>query len=255
VNCAERFYVYGLVAADHSIAPGSLGLGVAGATVELRSYGALSALVSAVGLVKVEQTRRNMVAHTALLERVMAQTTVLPVRFGTIAPGADALKSCIAANEEVFCQAILQIDGRVELGVKATWREGIVFAEILAADVSLVRLRNYLRDRPASETYYERLELGRRIEEQLNDRRSVEAAAIIAELAPFADREAELKTLDDQMVLNRAFLVTRENERHFDKRMQILSDSRQARLMFRYVGPIPPYNFVKLQADWQMGSL
>jgi hypothetical protein len=63
-----------------------------------------------------------------------------------------------------------------------------------------------------------------------------------------------LKTLDDDMVLNRAFLVSRANEPQFDARMRALSESQEARMVFRYIGPVPPYNFVQLRADWQMGA-
>jgi hypothetical protein len=250
----ERFYVYGLVAAGQRLDPAALGTGVGGAAVTLRGEGALQALVSPVDAGEVAQTRRNLLAHTALLERVMAQATVLPVRFGTVAPGEAALNACITTNQAAFSAAMAAIDGKVELGVKASWREGVVFAEIIASDASLARLRNRLRDRPASETYYERVELGRQIEQALAKRRTADAEAILAELAPLADGEAELKTLDDDMVLNRAFLVSRANEPQFDARMRSLSESREGRMVFRYVGPVPPYNFVQLRADWQMGA-
>jgi hypothetical protein len=254
MTVAERFYVYGMVAAEPMLDPASWGTGVGGADIVLRGNGALRALVSRIEPGPVAQTRRNLLAHTALLERVMTQTTVLPVRFGTVAPGEDALNACIATNEAAFRTAMADIDGKVELGVKASWREGVVFAEIVASNAAVARLRNRLRDRPASETYYERVELGRQVEQALVKRRAAEAEAILAELAPLADREAELKTLDDDMVLNRAFLVSRANEPQFDARMRALSESQEARMVFRYIGPVPPYNFVQLRADWQMGA-
>lgn len=255
MSASDRFYVYGMVAADPALDANAWGTGVSGAAVMLRGDGGLRALVSRIDPGPVAQTRRNLLAHTALLERVMQQVTVLPVRFGTVAPGEDALNACIATNEAAFRAAMADIDGKVELGVKASWREGVVFAEIVATNATVARLRNRLRDRPASETYYERVELGRQVEQALAQRRAAEAEAILAELSPLADRAAELKTLDDDMVLNRAFLVSRANEPQFDARMRALSESQEARMVFRYIGPVPPYNFVQLRADWQMGAV
>ncbi len=257
---ATALYVYGVTQEAVALDLAALGEGVGGAGVRLlqppaapslsREPRGLAALVSDIAPGPVAQTRRNMVAHTALLERAMAQATILPVRFGTVAPGETALAACIAANAAGFHAALRDIDGRVELGVKASWREGVVFAEIVAADPELCRLRDRLRSRPASETYYERVELGRRIEAALVQRRAAEAAAILAALAPLAEREVELRTVEEDMILNRAFLVRRENEAAFDARIAALAERTAARLSFRYVGPVPPYNFVHLQADW-----
>jgi hypothetical protein len=252
----EARYVYGRVDAAFAPTPDAeasppWGVGVCGAAVRLMtSRGGVAALISAVAPGPVAQTRRNMLAHTAVLERAMARLTVLPVRFGTIAPNATTLAACLARNDAAFRQALAEIEGRVELGVKASWREGVVFAEIIAGDAELCRLRDRLRSRPAQETYYERVELGRRVEAALAQRRAAEAATIIAMLAPLAERSAELRALDDDMIVNHAFLVPRAREQAFDARMEHVAERCGARVALRYVGPVPPYNFVTLRADW-----
>ncbi len=253
-NRNSAVYLYGLLEDAAKAETLNLGEGIGGAGVRLLPAGALTGLVSDVPSGPVAQTRRNMVAHTAVLEKAITQTDVLPVRFGTVVPSATALVTCILSNAGGFRSALRDINGRVELGVKASWRDGVVFAEIVAADAELCRLRDRLRTRPSSETYYERVELGRRVEAALAQRRTVETAAIVAELAPLAEREAELRTLDEDMVLNRAFLVRRENETAFDQRIQAVAERCADRMSFRYVGPVPPYNFVRLQVGWLNGA-
>jgi hypothetical protein len=243
-------YVYGLLHHAAALDGDGLGAGIGGHSVRLVSNSGLTALVSTVEPGSVAQTRRNMVAHTAVLERVLAKVTVLPLRFGTVAPSEAALSVCVAGNAASLIAALRGVDGRVELGVKASWRDGVVFDEIISADHGLRALRDRLRSRPASETYYERVELGRRIEAALAVRRAAETADILRALMPLAERQVELRTLADDMILNRAFLVLREHEEVFDNRMQAIVEDRGARLQFRYVGPVPPYNFVQLHTDW-----
>jgi hypothetical protein len=156
VAACDQLYIYGVLDACSAIGIDALGRGVAGGLVEILGHGSLRALVSTVDPGEVAQTRRNMLAHTAVLERTMAQATVLPVRFGTVAPDVDALSRCMARNEATFRTAMQTIEGRIELGVKASWRDGIVFAEILENDTDLCRLRDRLRDLPPSKTHYER---------------------------------------------------------------------------------------------------
>jgi hypothetical protein len=245
---SEPLYVYGLVDAA---APGAeLGQGLAAAPVARIPAGPLHAIVSAAPPLPVEGTRRNMLTHTAVLERVLGQADVLPLRFGTVAPDPGQLARGIAGTEAALREALEGVAGRVELGVKASWREGVAFREILAADPRLRALRDRLQARAAAETYYERIELGRRVEAAMLERRAAETAMLLAALSPLADREVELKVLDDGMVLNRAFLVRRADEAAFDAAMAALAEAHAARLEFRYVGPVPPYNFVTVRAGW-----
>jgi hypothetical protein len=251
---APPLYVYGVLSTPARLAGVPLGEGVNGSAVRLlqtdvSGQGGLGALVSEAGGT-VAQTRRNMVSHTAVLERAMAYATTLPVRFGTVAPSGAALVGCLAGQAAAFAEALGRIDGRVELGVKASWRQGVVLSDIMAEDHALSDFRDRLRHRPAAETYFDRVELGRRIEQALAARRDTAAAGIMAALGPLAEREVELRLLGEDMILNRAFLVRREHEAQFDARMQDLAGRCAPRMDFRYIGPVPPYNFVQLQAGW-----
>jgi len=250
---AGPVYVYGILPhpAPQS-RPGGLdiGPGVGGAPVDLLEAGDLAAIVSPVGGEPIARSRRNMLTHASVLERMMPQATVLPLRFGTVAPDQAALHACIAAHRGAFREALLGIEGRVELGLKASWRKDRVFNDIVERDHTLRQMRDRLQTRPAAETYYERIELGRRVEAALADRRTSETAAIMAELLPLAEREAELRAHDDDMVLNRAFLVPRAAEAAFDAAVARIAERFADRLEFRYVGPVPAFNFVSLRADW-----
>lgn len=251
----QALYVYGVLAANAQAVgaqAGGLGAGtgVGGGAVRLLQEEDLAVLVSDAAAAPVQRTRRNMLAHTAVLEQAMPHATVLPLRFGTVAPGESALRACMAANRAAFRSALRDIDGRVELGVKASWRPGHVFTHVVDRDPALRQLRDRLRSRPAGETYYDRIELGRRVEAALAQLRVSEAAAIMAELEPIADREAELRPHDDDMIFNRAFLVRRNAEPEFDAAVGRIADRCADRIEFRYVGPVPPFNFVSLQAGW-----
>jgi len=252
---AEPVYVYGVVPWSggddrHTAWTAGIGTGVGGAPVHLRAIGDLAAVVSLASSDPIARTRRNMLTHTSVLERVMPLATILPLRFGTVAPDEAALAACICANSSAFREALQGIEGRVELGLKASWHKGSVFTDIVERDHGLRQMRDRLQTRPAGETYYERIELGRRVEAALAERRASETAAIMAELLPLAERDAELRPHDEDMVLNRAFLVPQAAEAAFDAAVARIAERFGDRLEFRYVGPVPPFNFVSLRADW-----
>lgn len=248
-------YVYGVLAAQETAScMATLGAGIGAHSVRVLLADDLVALVSEAPSDTVARSRRNMLDHTSVLERAMQHATVLPLRFGTIAPSDSALRSCIAANRLAFRDELRSIEGRVELGLKVTWRTDSIFADIVERDQALRQMRDKLQTRPAGETYYERIELGRRVEAALAVRREAEQSAILADLAPLAERHESLRVHDEDMILNHAFLVPRAAEAGFDAAVARLAERSRDKLEFRYVGPVPPFNFVTLQAGWLTAS-
>jgi len=53
------------------------------------------------------------------------------------------------------------------------------------------------------------------------------------------------------MVLNAAFLVDEARQVEFDAAVERLDQEMGKRLIFKYVGPVPPYNFVNIVVTWE----
>jgi hypothetical protein len=246
----SRLYVYGLLPADATIVSALVSPGLGNLPVEFLAGRTMAALVSEGVPEPIAATRRNMLGHTAVLERAMGGVALLPVRFATLAPDREKLIACLDSYADAFAAALERVVGRIEVGVKAWWCDGMMPAEALHADPALAAWRDRLAARPAAETYYERIELGRRVEAALATRRQQVAEEITAVLAPLAERRVELRLLDDNMILNNAFLIRSTDEHAFDKEVERLDARFSEQLKFRYIGPVPPYNFVDLRTNW-----
>jgi hypothetical protein len=243
-----HLYVYGLSLAQDCYVPATAGL--SGATVSVQRNDDLAVLVSPLAVPEVTRARRNLLAHTGVLEEAHRAFSLLPFRFGTVAPDASTLGACIAANRARFHEALREIAGRVELGVKAAWKDGQMFASLAERDARVRALNARVRGRPEIETYYERIELGRNVESGLAALRAAETARLTAELAKIAERSASLPIQDDAAIFNEAYLVPRAREAEFDAAMERLSARCAGRIDLRYVGPMPAFNFVSMQAGW-----
>jgi hypothetical protein len=57
--------------------------------------------------------------HERVVERLMADRAVLPMRFGSKLPDDESLREALVANQESFVAALDRVRGRVELGVRA----------------------------------------------------------------------------------------------------------------------------------------
>lgn len=248
---SEGKYVYCIIRDSEPIQFTTLGIGERGDIVHTVHFKDLAAVVSDSPVIDYDQSRRNMMAHTKVLEEVMAQFAILPVRFGTVAPTLDAVIEKVLKRRREELEGLLQeIDDRVELGLKAFWYEKVIFQEVVEEHPTIRELRNGLMDRPPEETYYERIRLGEMIEAAMERKREEDAAKIIPRLRRLAYRSQINDPFTDRMVVNAAFLVDGEREAEFDQVIEQLDSEMGDRFMFKYVGPVPPYNFVNVVVHW-----
>jgi len=227
------------------------GIGERGDVVHTIVHQGVAAVVSDSPVMEYDQSRRNMMAHTTVLEEVMEEFTLLPVRFNTVAPESSAIiERLLAPRRDEFAQLLGQIDGRVELGLKAFWHDGMIFGEVLSENESIRKMRDSLEGRSLDASYYDRIQLGEAIEKALTQKRLRDEQMILSRIKPYAHKSRSNKTIGDRMVLNGAFLVDAAKEPDVDAAVQKLDQDFGDRLMFKYVGPVPPYNFVNIVVNW-----
>ena len=245
-------YMYCIIRSPEPRQFATRGIGERGDIVHTVPFMNLAAVVSDSPTVEYESSRRNMMAHTLVLEEVMREFTILPVRFSTVAPSAEAIQEKVLKRRfGEFNGLLTEMEGRVELGLKAFWYEGVIFHEIVEDDPPIRRLRDSLMGRTPEETYYERIRLGEVVEAAIWKKRDEDAEKILSPLRPLGYQSQVNKVVTDRMVLNAAFLVERSRQGEFDAAVKRLDEEMGKRLIFKYVGPVPPYNFVSIVVTWE----
>jgi len=204
----------------------TLGMGERGDFVRTINFKDLAAVASDSPELRYDNTRRNMMAHMRVLDEVMADYTVLPIRFDSVAPSPDAVREQLLKARYGELSALLDaMEGRIEMGLKAFWYEDVVFQD-------------------------ERIRLGELVEADLKSRRVKDADSIIERLRPLAEKTQVHATFADHMVVNAAFLIARTREAEFDAAIRRLDAEMGHRLLTKCVGPVAPYNFVNVHMRW-----
>ncbi len=247
---AERQYLYCFYRGDQPETFTSKGMGERGDQVGTIHYKDLSAVVSTSPEGEYDSSRRHMLNHTKVLEEVMERHSILPVRFNTISPDRPMLERLLVARYDELMSELERMDGKIEMGVKALWYEGIVFQEILAERTDIRHLRDSLQGKAPEKSYYERIRLGELVEEAVRQKRSMDEDMILTTLSPFAVQFRANEIFGERMIVNAAFLVERSREPEMDEAIRVLDAAQTQRVLFRYVGPVPPYNFVSLIIHW-----
>jgi len=246
----EREYLYCFLRESEPQNFDSKGMGSRGDPVTTIHYRELSAVISTSPVGEYETNRRNMLTHTRVQEEVMQSYSILPVRFNTVAPDRETLYRLLEQRYDELQGLLDGLMGKIEMGLKALCYEGIVFDELLADNTNIRRLRDSLQGRSADETYYERIRLGEMIETALGQKRTDEETRILDILRPYVDDIHTSPNIGERMIVNAAFLVDRRQEMALNAVIQALDAEMGKRILFRYIGPVPPYNFVNVVLVW-----
>jgi hypothetical protein len=243
----EGKYVYCVIETEQERNFGPMGVGARGDEVLTIGYDDLSMVVSNYPIAGCTASRENLIAHQVVIERMMNEfDSVLPVRFGTIASGADEVRNLLDRRRREFKDRLAAMDHKVELGVKAFWRDmHAVYDELLRENSSLKRRKEALR-RSGRADPKERIEIGRLVKESLEEKRQADAEELVDRLRRSSYDYRLNKTIGDEMFMNAAFLVGRGREREFDNVMDDLSEEHEGTVRFLYSGPLPVFNFVDI---------
>lgn len=166
----------------------------------------VSAVVSDIDTIEPEQSEENMRAHNEVLQDVLLSDqgrSIVPMQFGMSFKDRETLESLLKDASTTFTQALREVDGKVELGLK------IVSPDGGNSDEAAIR-----RD----------------------------AANRFDDLAAATEQGDQFS---DRLVLNRSYLIDRENQVAFNEAVGEFEEAH-GDLLVQYTGPWPPYNFVDI---------
>jgi len=195
-----------------------------------------------------EDLGRSLVKHQTIIERVMEDYAVIPMKFGTLACNNDEVAQILKRGYLQFKELLTHMDGKIELDVAATWDDlNNCIKEIGNEDKQIKELKAEISAKPPSETLQDKIKIGMMIKDALDKKREKEQAYIEDFLKEVAVDSQKHQVMDDTMILNCAFLLERAKEPDFDSRLKKLDEKYKQRVHFKCVGPLPPYSFATCQ--------
>jgi hypothetical protein len=243
----EGKYIYCIIEAkDKSEQFGSIGIGGRSDVVYTVCFNNIAAVVSNSPIKKYSVARENLIPHECAIEEVMKSYTVLPVRFATIAENEDKVKKILEKDHERFIDLLKNMEGKKELGLKAIFKEDVIYKDILEKYKEIKVLKEKIATLPSEKTYFQRAKIGEMVEAALEKEKEIYREDILETLSPLALEVKTNNTYGERMIINAAFLVERHKEAVFDQRVQELGEKYGDKMKFKYVGTLPPFNFVNL---------
>ena len=244
-------YLYAIAATDEEKTYGPIGIGDQKNEVHTVCYQDIAAVISASPIVRHSISRANTMAHQKAMEEVMKDYPILPVRFGTIGERIGPIvEKVLKARYDELQGALAYVEDKIELGLKALWADKeLPFKEIVEENKEIRVLRDRLLSRKVRPRR-DQIQLGDMVKKALDAKKVREEKAILNFFEGLWVEHKANKVMGDQMIMNSAFLVKKDEEKVFDEVVDKLAATYDGRMKFKYVGPVPPCNFVEIVVKW-----
>lgn len=237
-------YIYCIIEEKYDRNFGTIGIGNRKDLVTTLCYNDITAVISDTPMSKYVINKANLTAHEMVIEHVMKDYTVLPVRFCTIASNLEEIRSLLRRRHPEFKGLFRDMDNKIEMGLKVVWKNmDAIFGEISASNKIIKKLTSNTKglDRDM------KIEVGKQVQKALAKKKQDEKQLITRKLKRISVDVKENDVIGDAMLLNLACLIDRTHEKEFDNTINDLAAEFENRFVFKYVGPIPPFNFVNIK--------
>ncbi|MCG2762130.1 MAG: GvpL/GvpF family gas vesicle protein [Candidatus Atribacteria bacterium] len=195
-----------------------------------------------------ETLGRLLIKHQTIIEKIMKDYTIIPMKFGTFVADNDEVIKVLKRGYSKFRELFSMIDGKIELDLTAAWIDlNSIMKEISEKDKQIREFKTEIIKKPPSQNLQDRIKIGMMIKDELDKKKEKEQAYIIECLKEFTIDFQKHSVMDDKMILNCAFLIEKRKESDFDIKLKTLDEECKQKINFRCIGPLPSYSFFTCQ--------
>jgi hypothetical protein len=240
----QGIYLYGIVPLQIGAFPECKGIG--NLDVHIIPVGGVSILASymdpSIGDIGLD----DAIKHVRVLETMMSNSPVIPIRFGTVTESLEELKRLTMLKKDELKKELQRLDGKFEVGIKAYWRKEQLVKELAKrfADQRSLTAKAQLNPEAA-------IMLGQRVQTVVDEWRE----NLQNKLHPYFSQIATDNMLGEpmsvEMLYNGSFLVNNEQETKLKMRVEEIADKNGEKIEFHYTTMLPPYNFVNIELSWR----
>ena len=231
-----KFYVYCIASTPVELDTSVIGVG--GGAVEQLIVDGLSVVASKFDTDRVSVSRENILRHEAIVRNVLAMTTPLPFRFGTLVTEAG-LRSYVTSRKAALQDRLEVVKDSVEMSIKVIWQstdddESPATTEDLGVGAAFLVAKR---------------------QELFGDERLVKRSQEIADwlsgrIKNLVKKENISVHPKQKLVVAGAYLIQRAIQAQFRTRVEELAVERPE-LHFLTSGPWPPYTFANIDLEFE----
>jgi hypothetical protein len=237
-----KLYLYGIIDSGNPIRDVIRGL--KGSSVYNVPYCDIGAAVSEMNGSIQTATEGDVLQHEEVVEKLMADFTVLPMRFQSIAVGREDVISIMQSCYKDFRDNLDRLSDKREFGIKVLWPADKIRQDVIKT-IGDVGLKTTESCTSANKKYVmERLKQYK-IDKAFETKADKLIRVIDTSFCGFAAEKKLQKLKTANLLLDAVYLVEKSRQNSFREAFNHIKDAH-AGLKFLFSGPWPAYNFVIL---------
>jgi hypothetical protein len=240
-------YVYGIIPAGARIPEGLSPIPGAGddGGLGLVTVGELAAVVSDVQTSRPLGTRKDLMAHEAVLNAIAQTSPVLPMRFGAVVVDDDAVADeLLTPHQDYFVKALGQMEGLIEFSLRGEYDQTAVLTRIVDDNPEIQKLRERIAGVDEDASYYDRIKLGEAISHSMDRLKEADADATLDALERYAVATVVKEAGGENGAVHVAFLVRSDHRSDFERAVDDLGDAWSGRVELKLIGPTAAFDFL-----------
>ncbi len=232
-------YIYGIINSESKKSFGNIGIGNGEIySVQFEDIGAVVSDVFDNCRIGVEEAK----IHDEVLRKIMEPYAVIPMGFGIVAKNNEEIINILKRGRMKLKKTLEKVDNKLQINIKISWDKAIL-AYILNENIDIQKMVSQVKENLDQSL---RIELGRRVSAVLDKKKAEYLEEIERSLKGLSFDFEENKTVDQDMLMNAAFLVDKTHNQEFYNKLIELENKYSNKLKFQAVGPLPAYNFTKI---------
>jgi len=241
-------YIYGIVEEPQFRRFSVLGVGET--DVYTINQERIAAVVSDTEFSEIDPTRKNVQSHTVVQEELLKEYNLLPMGFGMVATDEGEVRRLLENNYDGLLDELHRLAGKIEVELKVFWEQEAVVKELQGENAELSRLKAKINTASSPVEVQNLLSTaGKLVESIVRDWKTKYAELVYAILQELSFEAKVNNPVGIKNLLNASFLIDKSHESEFKEQVYKLDAKFQGKMNFKYVGPLPPYNFVNLKLE------
>jgi hypothetical protein len=221
-------------------------VGLLGKQVHTIPYKDISAVLSNASFKEMKPDVETITSHQRVIEESRMHGTTLPARFGTMFKSNYSVKNMLTKTYKDLKSKITYLKDKDEFGIKIMIdRSDLNKLKLVSQDnPEIKKIKKEIASSGKGTAYFLKMKMDEAVRNETYKRIDQLSGQIHRELAGTVQQNCLLKTDFDQIILNAAYLVNRDDITKFRRKLDDLKEKHEKNgLIFHMSGPWAPYSF------------
>ena len=189
-----------------------------------------------------------LVHHQKTIEELQVKgfTMIIPMRLGTIAGSKEEVIRILNNGHDLIIDTLKKIEYLTELDLVVTWPDFPAILKGIAELPDVIEMKNEMMKNNII-TKVDQYKMGLFVQEKLEVKNKDIEINILDGLSQFGLDIKMHSVMNDEMIVNAAFLLNRTKQEKFEQAIDKLDAEYDGALNFKLVGPLPCYSFYTLE--------